>query len=438
MTENPLFGYQLKMVARHEALLNRRGVTADRSDAGVGKTPVALKTAEELGQHFIVVCPKSIKSHWKRWVSDLGLGTLCLGVMGWEEAKLGLRPELFDRYHWPRIEEGRLLIIFDEAHRAKNHKTMNAKMVARAREQGHLIALLSATLIQSPLDLGGLSYPLGLVSSPRYWFAFARQYGAGLNQWKGYDDFATQAQRKSLHELLDKVSVRVRKADVAPKMCLSQADLIDVDNLEAIRSIYLALEAEIRELYAKKAAAVLVVTARLRARQAVELQKVSTFVDLAFEHLEAGSKVALFFNFTQSIEWAAHAFEERGVRLGVITGQTSACGRDAAMAGFNGEDFDVLVLNIAAGGEGISLHDATGNKPRVCLLSPPESATVLVQALGRVDRVGAKSVALNRVLFCANTIEVTVYENVRRKIRNLVVLNDGDLAFDFFPKEAKS
>lgn len=434
MSEIALYPYQEAMVRRHKTLLERRFATADRSDTGLGKTPVILQTASELEQPFIVVCPKSVRTFWHNWVEDLGLTGLCRGVLGWEECKLGLRPEIFDRHHWPPIEQERLLIIFDEAHRAKNYKTQNAKMVRHTREQGHLIALLSATLIQSPLDLGGLAYPLGLISHPRFWFEFAKHYGAGLSHWRGYEDQSSLPQRHELHSLLDKVSVRVRKHQVTSAMCLNQADLVDIENLEAIQSTYLSLEREITALRAKQAAAIEIITARLRGRQAAELQKVNLFVDLAFEHLAEGSKVALFFNFSTSIEWAERAFSEKGIAHGRITGKIDQTARDLAIAGFNGEALDVLILNIAAGGEGISLHDATGNKPRVCLLSPPESATVLVQALGRVDRVGAKSVALNRVIFVAGTIEETVYHNVRRKIKNLSVLNDGDLSFDLFSR----
>ena len=45
----------------------------------------------------------------------------------------------------------------------------------------------------------------------------------------------------------------------------------------------------------------------------------------------------------------------------------------------------------------------------------PESSTHLIQALGRNDRVGAKSVGLNRILFCAGTMEERVYENLAEK-----------------------
>ena len=81
------------------------------------------------------------------------------------------------------------------------------------------------------------------------------------------------------------------------------------------------------------------------------------------------------------------------------TGQTTLVNRDLAINAFNFGLSRVLVLNIAAGGEGISLHDQDGQYPRVGLLSIPESSTHLIQALGRNDRVGAKSVGLNRILF---------------------------------------
>ena len=70
----------------------------------------------------------------------------------------------------------------------------------------------------------------------------------------------------------------------------------------------------------------------------------------------------------------------------------------------------------------------TANYPRVGLLSIPESSTALIQALGRNDRIGAKSVGLNRILFCAGTMEEKVFANLAEKIRNIELINDADLS----------
>ena len=302
-------------------------------------------------------------------------------------------------------------------------------MVSAAATEGHWIALLSATLIQSPLDLLGLAYPLRLVQRPHDAFRYGKRFGVGLNAWNGYADLSTVSQRRELHGELDKVGVRVRKADICETMCVSQVDLIDSEEAAAVRGIYQQLEIDIEVLHAKRTGAVEEITKRLRARQAAELAKVPIFVGEALKHLEEGSRVTLFLCFTASITAAADLLLKEGNgRVGIITGQTSLHERDRVIEAYNFGDLPTLVVNIAAGGEGISLHDQDGKYPRVGLLSIPESSTHLIQALGRNDRVGAKSVGLNRILFVAGTMEEKVYENLSGKIRNIDTINDGDLS----------
>jgi superfamily II DNA or RNA helicase len=427
-----LYPHQLPMVERHKALLKTRGVTSDRSETGVGKTPAILQAAKELQVPFAVVCPKTLISHWKRWCRLLELTPVT--ILGWETCKLGKSPRLYDpkglRFKWLRERlDLKILIIFDEAHRAKNPKTLNSKMVSRASAEGHWLALLSATLIQSPLDLLGLGFPLKLVGQPFNAFQYARRYGVKIGWHGGYADESTQGQKLRLHAELDKIGLRVRKSEICPTMCVHRVDLIDSDKAGTVRGIYAALEKEIAGLNARGARAIEELTRRLHARQAVELAKVPIFVEETLTHLEEGSRVAIFLCFQASIDTCtAMLKDELGESVGTITGQTALQVRDEAIEAFNFGASRVLVLNIAAGGEGISLHDQDGRFPRVGLLSIPESSTHLIQALGRNDRVGAKSVGLNRILFCAGTMEEKVYENLSEKIRSIETINDGDLA----------
>lgn len=426
-----LYPHQIPMVARHKELLQARGVTSDRSETGVGKTPAILQAAKDLNVPFAIVCPKTLISHWNRWCRLMELKPVT--ILGWEACKLGKSPRLFNPKNpglkwlaeWP---DKKILVIFDEAHRAKSKKTQNSKMVAAAAAEGHWLALLSATLIQNPLDLLGLGFPLKLVGKPYHAFKYAQRFGVGIGPWGGYDDFSTKAQKLELYEELDKIGLRVRKAEICPTMCVHRTDLVDSERASLIRGIYETLEKEITELQAKGASAIEEITKRLRARQAAELAKVPIFVEETLRHLEEGSRVALFLCFQASIDAATVMLkDELSQAPGVITGQTSLKDRDSAIEAFNFGDSSVLVLNIAAGGEGISLHDQDGRFPRVGLLSIPESSTHLIQALGRNDRVGAKSVGLNRILFCAGTMEEKVYENLAGKIRDIETINDADL-----------
>ena len=426
-----LYPHQIPMVARHVALLKSRGVTSDRSETGVGKTPAILQAAKDLEVPFAVICPKTLISHWRRWCRLMDLKPIT--ITGWENCKFGNSPRLYDPENsgikwlkeWPKTK---VLLIFDEAHRAKSKKTQNSKMVSAAASEGHWIALLSATLIQSPLDLLGLAYPLRLVQRPHDAFRYGRRFGVGLNAWNGYADLSTPSQRRELHGELDKVGVRIRKADICETMCINRVDLIDSEEAQSVRNIYEELEREIAELYAKRKGAIEEITKRLHARQAVELAKVPIFVGEAIKHLEEGSRVTIFLCFTASIEAAKELLRSQSIVALTITGQTVLRDRDYAIDAYNFGGCPVLVVNVAAGGEGISLHDQDGRFPRVGLLSIPESSTHLIQALGRNDRVGSKSVGLNRILFCAGTVEEVVYENLSGKIRAIETINDGDLS----------
>ena len=246
MSEVALYPHQVPMVARHVALLQARGVTSDRSETGVGKTPAILAAAKELGVPFAVICPKTLISHWNRWCKLLELQPIA--ILGWEACKLGKSPRLFNPeipghkwlVEWP---DRKVLLIFDEAHRAKSKKSQNSKMVACAAHEGHWLALLSATLIQNPLDLLGLGFPLKLCGSPYQAFKFAQRYGAGINAWGGYGDFSTKAQKLELFRELDKVGLRIRKSDICSTMCVTRVDLVDSEQAAAVRGIYEGLEA---------------------------------------------------------------------------------------------------------------------------------------------------------------------------------------------------
>ena len=79
-----------------------------------------------------------------------------------------------------------------------------------------------------------------------------------------------------------------------------------------------------------------------------------------------------------------------------------------------------------AGSVGISLHDLYGSHQRVSIISPTWSAQDFIQAIGRIHRAGAKTDAIQKVVFCDGTIEEFICETLKYKLENLSKLNDGD------------
>ena len=164
-------------------------------------------------------------------------------------------------------------------------------------------------------------------------------------------------------------------------------------------------------------------TVVLRARQEIELLKVPTLVELTQDHIESGNSIVLFVNFENTVQ----ALSERLKTKCLITGKISNDERKKNIENFQSDRERIIICNIKAGGVGISLHDLNGNYPRVSLISPTYSAQDLLQSLGRIHRAGAKSKAIQKIIFCAGTIEEEICAKVENKINNIKLINDGDL-----------
>ena len=110
--------------------------------------------------------------------------------------------------------------------------------------------------------------------------------------------------------------------------------------------------------------------------------------------------------------------------------------RQRCIDAFQNNKYKVIIAIIQAGGVGISLHDIHGYHPRLSLISPTWTGYDIKQALGRIHRAGAKTPALQRLIFCANTYEDKINDIIKRKLRNIDAINNGDLMGpDFATKE---
>ena len=112
----------------------------------------------------------------------------------------------------------------------------------------------------------------------------------------------------------------------------------------------------------------------------------------------------------------------------IVNGLVSDVKRIQNVDNFQDDKERVILVNIQAGGSGLSLHDINGKYPRLSLLSPSYSAICMRQATGRVWRDSAKSKSVQKIVFVADTVEEKVCESVNAKLKNLDLLNDGDLS----------
>ncbi len=129
-------------------------------------------------------------------------------------------------------------------------------------------------------------------------------------------------------------------------------------------------------------------------------------------------------NFTETID----ALSERLNTKCIVNGEAKyAKARQQNIDDFQADKERVILVNIQAGGAGLSLHDLNGKHPRMSIISPSYSAVLMRQSTGRVWRDSAKSKSIQKIVFVANTVEEKVCESVKRKLDNMDLLNDGDL-----------
>jgi hypothetical protein len=408
---------------------------------GSGKTFVAAFAAKAAGLRLLVVAPKPVLPAWR--VVTAAFGTTVVEITNYERLRLGKTE--FGRFVGHRFVWSvppRTLLVFDEVQRCKSRTSQNAEMLIAAKRQGLRILMCSATAAADPLEMRAIGYALGLHRLHDYW-PWALAHGVS----KGQFGMEFSGNRQALDRLHRQIfgpggnGARLRVADIPdfpPTQIL--AEPVDTGEERQIQRIYDRMARDLNRAIADEdqlelfnlaeqmeATAANHLTIQLRARQKIEALKAKTIATMAKDGRDEGMSVAVFVNFDESIDEVARAL---GTDC-VIRGGQSDADRERAIQRFQANDEPFIVCNIRAGGVGVSLHDPTGAKPRLALISPTYSAQDLRQALGRVHRAGAAH-SVQRIIFAAGTCEERACAAVARKLAHIDRLNDGDLRGQLF------
>ena len=405
--------------------LQNHSVALDCSDTGTGKTVTACAVAKALSIPFAIIAPKVVLPAWKEWCSTFGIYPEF--VLNYEKLRTGNTEYIkkLGNKQWEWLNKGPdFLYIFDEVHRCKSYKSQNGAMLEAARPAK--IMMLSATAAGSPLDMRFTGRLLGLHNGVNF-FSWLHKNGVVKAPWGGMQFRGGKKVLVNIHsKIFPEKGVRIKISDLGDAFPSNQVNAQTFDISPRIGELYQEVEQEIAELKTKALNdrdPESPLTKRLRMRQEIELLRVPVMVEMAEEFLQEGKSVVCFVNFRQTMDALVERLEKHNpVR---IVGDQSDQDRQDAINAFQSNAHHVIVCQIAAGGVGVSLHDLHG-RPRVSLISPTYSAVDLKQALGRIHRSGSKSPALQYILFAANSVEEEVSQAVRRKLRNIDLLNDGD------------
>jgi len=429
-TTPTLFDWQIFHAKVLMTSLLNHGYAKDGSDTGTGKTFVALYLAKKMGLVPFVLCPKSVVPSWKDTMLSYGYEPTDQHAYTYEKMIRG-STEFYDGSKW-LLNPKKALVIFDEDHRCKGNKSKNAKMMIAAKRAGLNILCLGATSCTNPTEMRALGYVLDL-HDDKGWWRWSLKNGCKRGLFGGLEFKGSKAVLKRLHDHIYKNGARGSRIKIAdlPPGAFPNSNIIaqgyDISGRSDIDLIYSDLKAELTALEGKKYTDTdNPLVAQLRARQEIELLKVPLFEELARDAYESGNSVAIFVNFRETMEVLLRRLAGL-CEIRMIHGGQTETERELQCLGFQNDAARIMICTIQAGGTGVSLHDINGNHPRVSLISPTFSAIDFKQTLGRIHRAGAKSPAVQKIVFAEGTVEMRVCKLVKRKLDNLDLINDDEL-----------
>lgn len=432
--KNKLYEYQYEHTNNLVRIVNNNNVALDASDTGTGKTYCAVAACKILNLHPIIICPKSVISVWHKVCSEFSVKPHL--IINYEMFKSG-------RYHediikviyndkdkitdYKIIPPKKTIFIFDEVHRCCNMLSENGKLLLAAKDSNVKMLLLSATIADFPEKFKIFFYVLNFIDQKE----LSDKNISKVKYMKIVDEWINRDKRPMvrIHNMLfpDRSS-RMRidvLGDLFPQNQITATPYtLDKKREVEIEKEYKNLTNLLQSIKDKQEKdKTNIFTQILRSHQRIEILKIPIFIELANDFLFNKYSVVIFVNFTQTLETLAKMFNTDSI----VYGQQTQEERLKIIDDFQENKTNIIICNIKAGGIGISLHDLYGKHPRVSLISPTWNSIDLVQALGRIHRAGAKTPALQRIIYTANTIEESIADKIKYKLKNINQVNNGDL-----------
>ena len=457
----------------------------DASDTGTGKTFVSVKLCKDSDLIPWVICPKSVVASWNNVIKKAGIKKFYIITYD----QLMLSTDLIekktvsgsDEYDW-KFESNSIfkdknkekyLFIYDEAHKCKNTKTINSKILVSLAKYSVKILLLSATIIDKPLYFIPFGIVLGLYKNVQQgmdWMGktissqtkkssnpmlpihkiLFNEYASRMriedaigvfknnkivfegiemkNYWeieKKYDKInkilefnkKNKDESKNIKSAKSAKSTKSTKSNIVPDSDYDSDEQVDeydneYVNLNIIDDAY-------KNSGTKKSRGIGKIQ---KIRQEIELLRIDTICELTLKYLTQCKSIVIFVNFTQTII-------ELSAKLNsncIIWGSQTLKERNKAINDFCEDKSRIIICNISSGNCGISLHDTLGQFPRVSIISPTWSAQDLIQVLGRIHRAMGKTDCEQYIIFCKGTIEESVGNVIKEKINNIRTFNDGE------------
>lgn len=426
-----LFPYQKEGIERVVRDFDGRCLIAD--DMGLGKTLQAIALSEYYNiKRLLVICPAYLRYNWKaefnKW---LHVSDVCMLKTGKDELtgypvitsyelavkkKVELRKFGFD------------MVICDESHYLKNHKSQRTRALTPLLKEIKYALLLTGTpALNRPCELFAQAHIVQKEFFPSF-KQYAERYCDRKMSPLGYWDDSGSSNPHEVHWLAKKtVMIRRLKRDVLKDLPVKNRSQLHIDL--SVRDTYelLPLFEEWKQLnedipnmvpcseevqkadFRRKAviSELYLLTSECKAKAIKKLVK---------DTMMNGHPFLVFCYHKDLMDAIEEVTEGKSMR---IDGDTPTEQRHEYVKDFQDGKYQVAVLSMLAAGTGITLTRAS----HVIFAELYWTPGVLLQSEDRVHRIGQKNACNIQYVICENTLDPYMYKSVQFKLNTI----DGTL-----------
>ena len=430
-------------------LKNPKCVLAD--DMGLGKTYQSIVAALECeAERVLIVCPASLKINWMREVQNFCDDVSIISGKHWDPSRFTIinydilknfhtieeRGKTYEDWELRReiVEFNPDLIILDEAHFIKNHKSIRGKILKdlSKRFTPDRIWLLTGTPIANrPMDYYNL---LSIIDSPvaRNWVHYARTYCEGMRFKKGGRYIWVTKGASNLEELNDKTKrtiLRRKKEEVLdlPDKLITPVylELQNVDGYKNVWGEYLKQ----RKIDGKKGNPARDLVEMTLLRTFIAMETLPYTIEKTEEAIELNKKTIIFCNFNDEMDELIRYFGEKCV---CVRGGMNDNQKQFAVDRFQEDDkCMVFIGQIKAAGVGLTLTSAE----IVIMNSLDWVPGNHEQAEDRAYRIGQNKTVNIYYMLIDDTIDTLVWDILNEKKKVIgTIMGEDDIINEFIKK----
>jgi SWI/SNF-related matrix-associated actin-dependent regulator 1 of chromatin subfamily A len=408
-------------------------------ELGLGKTIQAIRACDAVGaEKVLVICPASLRGNWAREFSNFQQRLRTIdAVLGRGPVGADVTIASYDfAARYPLALAGAYdVLILDESHYLKNHKSKRTKAVfgakcdrgldAIAANADRVICLSGTPAPNDPSEL----YPSVRALRPdlldkrqhSYWgfvtkYCRTRDTGFGVQIVGGKN-------MGELRERLEPFILRRRKEQVLPDLPALRLETLFLDGVLSRELSVLSgeLGAQIERSLAESGIEGLAKIAPhvAKLRRLTGLLKVDGVVETVTNEVTHEGKIVLFAYHTDVIEALESGLRDAGFGVVVVDGACPSGARQARVDQFQGDpSYQVFIGQLTAAGVGLTLTAASEAIIVESSWVPAENE----QACMRIHRIGQNRACRVRFATLADSIDEKINRAVMRKAADIATL----------------